>query len=174
MDKGIKKLKTKYIYGLSFIIPIIILALIYSFIGLCPIGNKSITVGDMHIQYVSFFAKLRDILHGDGSIMYSFGKSIGGNFFGIFAYYLASPLNIILYFFPKEYISEALTIITLLKIGVSALTFSVLLNYIYKKNNFSVVILSSCYGLMAYNIAFNQNIMSRWCYVTTINYIRFK
>ena len=70
MDKGIKKLKTKYIYGLSFIIPIIILALIYSFIGLCPIGNKSITVGDMHIQYVSFFAKLRDILHGDGSIMY--------------------------------------------------------------------------------------------------------
>ena len=40
MDKGIKKLKTKYIYGLSFIIPIIILALIYSFIGLCPIGNK--------------------------------------------------------------------------------------------------------------------------------------
>ena len=159
MDKGIKKLKTKYIYGLSFIIPIIILALVYSFIGLCPIGNKSITVGDMHIQYVSFFAKLRDILHGDGSIMYSFGKSIGGNFFGIFAYYLASPLNIILYFFPKEYISEALTIITLLKIGVSALTFSVLLNYIYKKNNFSVVIFSSCYGLMAYNIAFNQNIM---------------
>lgn len=153
------RIKENYIYLLSFILTIALMMTIYIVLKIFPFGNREIVTSDMYLQYVSFFGKLKDILSGDASLTYSFSKSIGGNSVGLFAYYMASPFNLILALFPKKFIGEVILIITLLKLGFSGLTCSLYLSKTYKKHDLSVVIFSLCYAFMAYNINFQLNIM---------------
>lgn len=154
-----KKIKENYIFILSFILPIVLLFIIFTVLGVGFIGEKTIVSSDMYTQYVAYFGKFKEILSGDGSIFYSFNKSLGGNNIGLFAYYLASPLNLLLIFFPKSAIGEFIFSIYLIKIGLASLCFSIYISKVYKKKDLSVVIFSLCYGLMGYNICFQMNIM---------------
>lgn len=159
MGKLKTKLKQNYIYVLAFIIPIIIMTVIYMLLGIYPAGNKTILNSDSYLQYVAFLGRIKDILKGDASIFYTFSKSLGGNISGLFAYYIISPLNLIIALFPKEYIAEAMAVITLIKIGLSSLTFTVYLVKTFNRKNIETLIFSLCYSLMAYNINFQLNIM---------------
>ena len=154
-----KRIKENYIFILSFILPMVIMFAIFTSLGVGFIGDKTIVSSDMYTQYVAYFGKFKDILSGDGSIFYSFNKSIGGNNIGLFAYYLASPLNLLLMFFPKAAIGEFIFIIYLIKIGLASLCFSLYISKVYKKKDLFVVIFSLCYALMSYNICFQMNIM---------------
>ena len=154
-----KKIKENYIFILSFILPMVIMFVVFTSLGVGFIGDKTIVSSDMYTQYVAYFGKFKDILSGDGSIFYSFNKSIGGNNIGLFAYYLASPLNLLLILFPKSAIGEFIFIIYLIKIGLASLCFSLYISKIYKKKDLFVVIFSLCYALMSYNICFQMNIM---------------
>lgn len=44
----------------------------------------------MNGQYVAFFSQLRSILLGKDDLLYTFGKALGGDMIGLFAYYIAS------------------------------------------------------------------------------------
>ena len=154
-----KRIKENYIFILSFILSMVIMFVIFTSLGVGFIGEKTIISSDMYTQYVAYFGKFKDILSGDGSIFYSFNKSIGGNNIGLFAYYLASPLNLLLIFFPNSAIGEFLFIIYLIKIGLASLCFSIYISKVYKKKDLFVVIFSLCYALMSYNICFQMNIM---------------
>ena len=154
-----KKIKENYIFILSFILPMVIMFVVFTSLGVGFIGDKTIVSSDMYTQYVAYFGKFKDILSGDGSIFYSFNKSIGGNNIGLFAYYLASPLNLLLILFPKSAIGEFIFIIYLIKIGLASLCFSIYISKVYKKKDLFVVIFSLCYALMSYNICFQMNIM---------------
>ena len=154
-----KKIKENYIFILSFILPMVIMFVVFTSLGVGFIGDKTIVSSDMYTQYVAYFGKFKDILSGDGSIFYSFNKSIGGNNIGLFAYYLASPLNLLLILFPKSAIGEFIFIIYLIKIGLASLCFSLHISKVYKKKDLFVVIFSLCYALMSYNICFQMNIM---------------
>ena len=153
------KLKENYVYLLSFIIPIILMGIIYAVIGIYPFGNKNIITSDMYLQYVAFLSRVKDILSGDAGIFYSFSKSLGGNTAGLFAYYMASPFNLIIALFPKEYIGEVIALITLIKLGFSGLTSTIYLSKTYKKKDITTLMFSLCYCFMAYNINFQINIM---------------
>ncbi|WP_133014354.1 YfhO family protein [Clostridium cuniculi] len=153
------KLKENYVYLLSFIIPIILMGIIYAVIGIYPFGNKNIITSDMYLQYVAFLSRVKDILSGDAGIFYSFSKSLGGNTAGLFAYYMSSPFNLIIALFPKEYIGEVIALITLIKLGFAGLTSTIYLSKTYKKKNITTLMFSLCYCFMAYNINFQINIM---------------
>ena len=153
------KFKEDYIYILSFITPIILMVMIYALIGIYPAGNKTIVNSDMYLQYVGFLGHIKDVLKGESSLFYSFSKSLGGNTTGLFAYYMASPLNLIIGLFPKSYIAEVIAVITLIKIGLSSLTFTIYLVQSFKKKDIRVIMFALCYSLMAYNINFQLNIM---------------
>ena len=153
------KRKENYIYLLSFIIPIILMGTIYAVLGIYPFGNKNLITSDMYLQYVAFLSRIKDILSGDASIFYSFSKSLGGNTVGLFAYYMASPFNLIIALFPKEYIGEVIALITLFKLGFAGLTFTIYLSEAYKKKDITTLMFSLCYCFMAYNINFQLNIM---------------
>ena len=45
------------------------------------------------------------------------------NFWAVIAYYLASPLNLLLLVFPKSMVMECFTFIYLIKIGLAGLSF---------------------------------------------------
>ena len=89
--------------------------LIYVAMKIHPFGDGSVLVLDLNGQYVYFYEALRNAALGEESFLYSFCRSLGGEFGGIYAYYVASPLSYIVCLFPQERILEALLFIFLLR-----------------------------------------------------------
>ena len=73
-----------------------------------PFGNGTVLVLDLNGQYVYFFEALRNMVYGEGSLLYTFFRGLGGEFMGMYAYYLASPLSYLVALFPQDRIQEAL------------------------------------------------------------------
>ena len=102
--KNFKRPKTSAIIWnfAAFLLPVLLFLCILYQCGFYPFGEKSMLIMDMKDQYVEFFASLRDALFGDYSLFFSWSRSMGGNYWGILTYYLASPLSFITLFFPVE------------------------------------------------------------------------
>lgn len=153
----------KYRYlSLAFVVPALTMWLIYIAMGTYPFGNGSVLVLDLNGQYVYYFEQLREIILGDGSFLYSFGRALGGEFMGIYAYYLASPFSFIVCLFPKEMITEALLCMFLLKTGLCGLTFGIYLHYKtpeHRLNRIAVVLFSTMYALTAFAVVQQHNTM---------------
>ncbi|MDF2567680.1 MAG: putative rane protein, partial [Oscillospiraceae bacterium] len=143
----------------AFFVPALVLLIVYARFGMFPFGEKSVLIMDMSDQYVNFFAGLRDIVLGKDSLLYSWKMGFGGNFIGVFAYYISSPFSVITFFFPKSMLPTALMVLNIVKIGLCGLSFSIFLKFLFKKNNWSVVVFSTLYALMAYNIAYSMSLM---------------
>lgn len=155
---GNKIIEKRYLYP-SFLLPIVIMMLVYACLGMFPIGERTILILDMNGQYIYFFEQLRDVLSGNGSLLYTFERALGGEFFGIFTYYLASPLSLLVVLFPKAAITEAVTAIMLLKCGFCGLSFSYYLDKTRKKNILGFTMFSTMYALCAYATTFQSNTM---------------
>ncbi|MBQ4067607.1 MAG: YfhO family protein [Clostridia bacterium] len=151
-------LNKKYLL-ICFAVPSLITLLMYVCFQVYPIGEASVLVLDLNGQYVYFFEGLRDILHGDGSLLYSFSRALGGEFVGIFAYYLSSPFSFIVALFPKEMITEALLLMFLLKVGCCGLTFGIYIEATRKRNRVATVIFSTMYALCGYAVVMQHNTM---------------
>ena len=149
--------------ALSFAVPTLIMLVIYIFMEIFPFGNHSVLILDLNGQYVSFYEGLRQAVYGNASLLYSFGRALGGEFFGIYAYYLASPLSYIVALFPADSILDALAFIFLVKTGLCGLTFGFYLqksSIFNKKINIPAVIaFSAMYALSAYCIVQQHNSM---------------
>lgn len=111
----------------SFLLPFLILALVYAAHQFYPIGNRTPLTIDLYHQYAPFLVELRDKLLTGQSLLYSWDGGLGNNFYALLAYYLSSPLNALLVFFPPAWVTEAVTTLTLLKIGASGATFAYML-----------------------------------------------
>ena len=147
---------------LCFGIPVVIMYLIYLMMEIHPFGNGSVLVLDLNAQYVYFYEALRDFVWGDNSLLYSFSRQLGGEFMGIYAYYVASPLSYIVALFPKDRMLEALLCIFLLKTGLCGLTCGYYLSKITRPKKFSgvnIVIFSTMYALCSYAIVQQNNSM---------------
>ncbi|MBP5304163.1 MAG: YfhO family protein, partial [Clostridia bacterium] len=117
----------------SALLAFVCMALAYAYVGMWPIGTKSAMIVDMHHQYAPLLAQLRNTLLNGDSFLYSFDLGLGANYIPLFGYYLASPLNIILIFFPFRLLDTALLVITLLKNMLSAFFFAWMVQYVYGK-----------------------------------------
>ncbi len=148
----------KYL-GICFILPALIMWLIYICMQVYPVGDESVLVLDLNGQYVYFFEELKNILQGDGSLLYSFSRPMGGEFMGIFAYYLSSPFSFIVALFPDSMITEALLLMFLLKTGACGLTFGIYIDSTRKRNPAATVLFSSMYALCGYAVVMQHNTM---------------
>lgn len=145
-----------------FLIPFVLMYLIYLAMGVHPFGDGSVLVLDLNGQYVSFYEMLHDALRGNTSLIYSFERALGGEFMGIYAYYIASPFSYIVALFPKKYILEALLSIFLLKSGLCGLTMGWYLHKNTKaecRNKISIVLFSVLYAMSAYCVVQQNNSM---------------
>lgn len=142
-----------------FFLPAVLMWVIYIAMNVYPFGEESVLVLDLNGQYVYYFEALRRLLHGEGSFLYSFGRALGGEFLGIFAYYLASPFSFIVGLFPKAMITEALLTMFLLKTGLCGLHFGIYLHKTRDRNPVAVVIFSTMYALCAYAVVQQHNTM---------------
>ena len=155
----IKAKKTLHLIW-AFFLPFGLMLAIYAALGTYPFGEESVLVLDLNGQYVYFFEALRDAVWGDGSLFYSFSRAMGGEFLGMYAYYLASPLSYLVALFPQHMILEALYLMLILKCGLSGFTFCY---YLYKNNitsNKAAQVMFSCmYALSAYGVVMQHNTM---------------
>lgn len=156
-----KKVLEEYGYlGFAFIIPIALMYLLYIAMEIHPFGNGSVLVLDLNAQYVHFYEALRAWIHGDGSLLYSFGRSLGGEFMGIYAYYIASPFSYIVGLFPINRMLEALLTIFLLKAGCCGATFAFYLHKTApKRNKIAIITISIMYAMCAYCVVQQHNSM---------------
>ncbi|MCL2055336.1 MAG: YfhO family protein [Oscillospiraceae bacterium] len=107
--------KRHYIF--AFFIPAAILAVAYIVAGVYPFGGRTVLTADLAAQYIDFFEYLKRAAVGEASLLNSWSKNLNGENIGTFAYYLASPFNIIILLFPARFITEAVLMIQLLKTG---------------------------------------------------------
>ncbi len=146
--------------ALCFAVPALIMYLIYIALGIHPFGNGTVLILDLNAQYIYFFEALRNLVYGEGSMLYSFFRSLGGEFMGMYAYYLASPLSYIVALFPQENMLEAMLTLILLKVGLCGFSFGFYLHKHTKNPNKAITIaFSVLYSLSAYAVVYQSNVM---------------
>jgi len=154
------RLKTEQKYlGLCFLFPALLIFLVYAMRGVFPFGENSVLVLDLNGQYVYFFAALRDAVLDGGSLVYSFARNLGGEFMGIYAYYLASPFSWLVVLFPATHITEALLLMLVLKTGCCGLTFGIYLESTRKRNRPATVAFAIMYALCTFAVVMQHNTM---------------
>ncbi len=152
---------SQYSYlAFCFIVPALIMYLLYMAIEIHPFGDGTVLVLDLNGQYVYFHEGLRSAIYGDASFLYTFFRTLGGEFIGMYAYYLASPISYLVAIFPEDRMLEALLAIILIKVGICGLTFGFYLHKNSKnRNKISIVMFSVMYALCAYAVVYQSNIM---------------
>lgn len=153
-----ERVKKALLYFASFFVPFFVLFGIFKFLDVHPFGNNSYLPIDVDSQYLSFFTYFRNIFLEGSSVFYSLGKSIGGDMYGLFAYYLASPFNLIFLMFDKENITVAFYVVLMIKTAFSGLTMCYYLNR-RKPISFFSLIFAFGYALSSYAITYGFNVM---------------
>lgn len=164
-EKDKSKNKDRRLWLIAGVVTLIMIFGIFFLKHMAPFGNVSLAHEDARIQYLDFFAYLKDVLSGKNSISYSFSKGLGGTTIGVFTYYLTSPFNLLVLFFEKAQLVSFLDITIALKLAFAAITCAVFLTKRFERTDrtlfqkISIVFLSISYALGQYSIAQCSNIM---------------
>ena len=146
--------KTYWTYFVSFIIPIIIMIGVYLSQGIYWNSDNSPLLGDGFHQYVIFDIALRNILHENGSLFYTFTSGLGLNFYALSSYYLGSFLSPLVYFFDLTNMPDAVYLTTLLKFGLISLSTYFSLNKLFQSMPKPLKLaLSTSYALMSFTVS---------------------
>lgn len=156
-----KNVKNRYnVYGMAFLLSALMYTLTCILANIYPFGNTSNLIWDLNLQYMDFFAYLKRVLTGEVNFDYSFSKSLGGSLIATYGYYLASPFNLLVIFFKTEKLQLFIYFITMIKIGMSGLTFSVFVcNRFPKLKNEYGIMFSLEYAFSQYIVGQVSNIM---------------
>ncbi|RSJ00294.1 Bacterial membrane protein YfhO [Streptococcus mitis] len=146
--------KTYWTYFVSFIIPVLIMTGVYLSQGIYWNSDTSPLLGDGFHQYVIFDIALRNILHGNGSLFYTFTSGLGLNFYALSSYYLGSFLSPLVYFLNLSNMPDAVYLTTLLKFGLIGLSTFFSLNKLFKNIPQTLKLaLSTSYALMSFTVS---------------------
>lgn len=140
------------IYFIAFFIPVILMYIAYAIFGIWPFGEESVLALDLNGQYIYYFEGLRDAIWGEQSILYSWSRSLSGEYMGVIGYYLASPFTAIVMLLPRSMILGAMLIMILCKLGAAGVTFCW---YVQKSRNLKplhALLFSTMYAMMAYAV----------------------
>ena len=117
-------------------------------------SDTSPLLGDGFHQYVIFDIALRNILHGNGSLFYTFTSGLGLNFYALSSYYLGSFLSPLVYFFNLTNMPDAVYLTTLLKFGLIGLSTYFSLNKLFQSIPKPLKLaLSTSYALMSFTVS---------------------
>lgn len=145
---------------LSFLLSLAIFIGLLARVGIFPFGPRTLFMSDMNSIYANFLAEYQRALQGNGSFLYSFHAGLGLNFLAIIAFYLPSPLNWLLAVIPEKNLADGITLITVLKISLSALTFSLFLKkHFPKEESLLSIAFAVLYSLMGYSVIYLFNMI---------------
>lgn len=144
---------------LSFCLPFLIACIALAIAGLYPFGDGQIMAHDGWHQYYPFFLNFREKLLSGGSLQYTWDIGAGTGYLSLFAYYLASPLNLLSLLVPAAYMRELFAFLTVLKLGLAGLFFGVYLKIVYRKNDIAIPCFATLYAFCAWACGYYWNLM---------------
>ena len=126
-----------------------------------PFGINTPAVTDAKLQYLDLFAYYRDVLTGQNSAVYTFSNTLGGGAAAIWAYYLASPFNLLVLLFEKDRMNLFLEVLITVKLSAASAAFAWFIGRRFRERvrGGMTLLLSVSYGLMQYMTAQGSNVM---------------
>ena len=156
---------------MAFLAPCMMMFALFVGNRIYPFGNRTFICSDMLHQYVPFLQEfVRMIKRGDG-LDYSWYVGLGSNFLSLYVYYLASPLNWLVFLFPEKLIIEFMSYIVIIKIGLAGLTSCIYLRSRASEKRdprlvlYGSFIVSIFYAMSAFIAAYNFHVMWMDCIV---------
>jgi len=152
---------------LSFLIPFVLMLIVYLIFGVYPVKYKrgenlvsnSVLSLDLNAQYSYYFAYMKDVLAGKASLLYSWSRSLSGEFVGMIGYYLFSPFNILVWLFPLSHLTEGLLLMIITKMGFVGGLMAVYLSKSRKFSRAATITFSVMYAFTSYAIEQTMNPM---------------
>ena len=158
---GIHKLKKEHILNpmvMAFVVPILLLILLYIIKGVFPFGEKIYVRMDFYHQYAPFVKEFCNRVWEGESFWYAWEYGLGTNYWAHYAYYLASPFNWLIALIPDAYVIEAMNVTMILRAGIAGTAFV----YFLKENheeNMGMAVFGIFYALSGYYLAYSCNII---------------
>lgn len=151
--------RSRFYFWMGFLVPVLAALIGFAVIGVWPFGDGTVLIIDSLHQYLPFYTDLHEKLVNHESLLYSFSAGLGYDFWGTFAYYMASPLNFLLVFFPKANVADAMDLFILLKIGLCGGTFSWYLHKRDTERKLWPVVFGTMFALSNFIIGYYFNLM---------------
>lgn len=145
-------------YLTAFFLPVISMLIVYMFKEVHPFGPQMYLRSDNYHQYTPYLEILQDKLADKGSLLYTWEIGGGMNFIAIAAYYLSSPLNLLLLFFSGKVV-DLVSFFIIIKMGLASFSVTYYLTKKFGRKDMVTVLFGMAYGLSAYFAAFSWNIM---------------
>lgn len=143
----------------AFVIPALIIFIAFQVSGVWPSGNRHILTIDLYHQYAPFLAEYQRKLSNFETLMYSWRGGLGTDFLSLFAYYLASPINLLILLFPASQLSNFVLFDVVLKTGLAGYTSYFFLRRGRAHTPWVAVLFSLGYALSSFTLAYFWNIM---------------
>lgn len=150
---------------IAFLVPLIILIIIYYMREIYPFGDNMYLRSDCYHQYAPFMKEFYNKLTNGGDLTYSWNIGLGVNFSALYAYYLASPVNWLIGLVSPNHITEAMSVFIVIKTALCSLTFAYYLSRHFHTKKLTIATLSIFYALSSYFCAFSWNLMWLDCLV---------
>jgi uncharacterized membrane protein YfhO len=135
----IKKPRWNYL-ALAFCFPVAGMMVYMLVAGCTPFGSNTMLYSDMYHQYFPFFKAFRENLLSGDSLLYSWDVGLGLDYLGLFAYYLASPLNLLSILVPEGLVLEYFALLVPIKLGLASLFFAFFLKKTFQKDDISIAV----------------------------------
>ena len=143
----------------AFIITGILLTLLFAILGFYPFGVHSVIISDLGAQYAPDLVAYKNLFLTGDIHSYSTMIGMGKNVFGLFAYYLSSPLNFVTFLFPTAMISEAVLVLITIKLSLAAMFMTLFLRRRFHTNSGFAVAFGIVYAACSYAMVYMINIM---------------
>ncbi|EOH96922.1 hypothetical protein UAY_02654 [Enterococcus moraviensis ATCC BAA-383] len=154
----LKSKKNVLICG-SFLLPFLLLLILWSILGLAPFGNNNLLVSDLGTQYMPFLSSFKQFFQGETNSLYSFSDTLGSTILPLSAYYLLSPFNCLVLFFSYEQLPIVILLIITLKISFMGSTMFYYLQKTYQQATISTLLFSTSYSLCGFVTVYCLNFM---------------
>lgn len=149
--------KDYFWFGLSFLLPLISITTVMMFKGFYPFGKLTLMSGDYLQQYVPIYLTLGKAITSlsFGNLFWSWTKGLGGVMSPVFSFNSISPLTILIALTPIKYLNFSIFLTTVLRHGLSGLTFYYFLHKRYqaKHSPLLALLISFLYGMNGFLIA---------------------
>ncbi len=146
---------------LAFLVPALILAVVFAIRAYFPFGNRMIMVSDGWHQYYPFLSEYQQMLKEGRSPMYSWNIGGGVNFSGVTANYIASPWYLLTAIIPSgtPWLPLFLAVTVIIRIGLAGMFFGIFLRKVFGKNDISLTAFGTMYALCAFALGYYWNTM---------------
>ena len=157
---GAEKFLIRYdLYLYAFLIPVTIQILLFSIYEVFPFGDQAYLRMDCYHQYAPFLKEFYLRMHKGSGLFFAWENGLGVNYWAHYAYYLSSPLNLIVLLLPGKFLLEGISAGIILKSALASVSFLYYLNAKRKERNVVRLAFAVFYGLSAYMLAYSCNIM---------------